>query len=41
MSEGGLEAIDNLVRELCLKNKKILDYGLGLCGAAYYIAKKH
>lgn len=41
LSEGGNEAIDDLVKGFKLDNKKILDIGSGLGGAAIHFAKKH
>lgn len=41
LSEGGSGAIDNLVKNLQLSNKKILDIGSGLGGAAIHFAKKY
>ncbi|MCK9150418.1 methyltransferase domain-containing protein [Methanobacterium alcaliphilum] len=41
LSEGGTEAIDNLLVGFELENKEILDIGSGLGGAATYIAQKH
>lgn len=41
LSEGGSEAIDNLVKDFQLADKKILDIGSGLGGAAIHIAGKY
>lgn len=41
MSEGGVEEIDFMFTSLNLKNKTILDFGSGLGGASYYLAKQY
>lgn len=41
LSEGGTEAIDALVKGFQLDNKKILDIGSGLGGAAIHFAQKY
>lgn len=41
MSEGGEEAIDHLFDGIDLANKKALDIGCGLGGAAFHLTKKH
>jgi phosphoethanolamine N-methyltransferase len=41
LSEGGIEAIDNSVKGFQLDNKKILDIGSGLGGAAIHFAQKY
>jgi len=41
MSEGGAEAVNAMFRGLVLENKKILEIGSGLGGAAYQLVKNH
>lgn len=41
MSEGGAHAIDDMFNGINLAQKKCLDIGFGLAGAAMYLAKKY
>ena len=41
LSEGGIEAIENSIKGFQLNNKKILDIGSGLGGAAIHFAQKY
>ena len=41
MSEGGAEAIDQMFKNVALNHKKVLDFGSGLGGVAFYLASKH
>lgn len=41
LSEGGSEAIDRMFLDADVTNKKLLDIGAGLGGAAFYLAEKY
>lgn len=41
MSEGGTHAIDDMFNGINLNQKKCLDIGFGLAGAAMYLAEKY
>tara|TARA_R110002050_G_scaffold847_7_gene6079 strand:+ start:51956 stop:52753 length:798 start_codon:yes stop_codon:yes gene_type:complete len=41
MSDGGAESIDQMFKDVDLNHKKVLDFGSGLGGVAFYLASKH